>query len=124
MAKKEIDAVIVGADRIAANGDTANKTGTYGLAVLASCHDVPFYVAAPVATFDLSVPDGDAIPIEERSPSEVRKINGRLITVRGVNAGNPAFDVTPAGLITAIVTERGIIKRPDRRKIAKVAGAA
>ncbi|MCK4852567.1 MAG: S-methyl-5-thioribose-1-phosphate isomerase, partial [Candidatus Omnitrophica bacterium] len=124
MAKKEIDAVIVGADRIAANGDTANKTGTYGLAVLASYHDVPFYAAAPVSTFDLSVPDGAAIPIEQRDPSEVRKINGRLITVRGVNALNPAFDVTPAGLITAIITERGIITRPDRRKIAKVVRAA
>ena len=119
MAKKKVDAVIVGADRIAANGDTANKIGTYNLAILADYHGVPFYVAAPVSTFDLSLRRGKDIPIEERSPEEVKKINGKYITVRDVNVENPAFDVTPAKLITAIITERGVIKKPDRRKIAK-----
>ncbi len=120
MAKDEIDAVIVGADRIASNGDTANKIGTYNLAVLARYHDIPFYVAAPVSTFDLSLKTGDDIPIEERSPSEVKKINGAYITLPKVEVKNPAFDVTPAKLITAIVTERGVIAKPNRRMVAKV----
>lgn len=120
MANKEIDAVIVGADRIASNGDTANKIGTYGLAVLASFHKIPFYVAAPASTFDLSLRTGKGIPIEERDPSEVRRIGGKLITVKDIRVRNPAFDVTPAKLITAIITERGIITAPNRQKIAKV----
>ena len=117
MAKKEIDAVIVGADRIAANGDTANKIGTYNLAVLAKYHKIPFYVAAPVSTFDLSLSDGTHIPIEERGADEVRMVGSTSITVKKVDVRNPAFDVTPHGLITAIVTERGVIRRPDRAKI-------
>ncbi len=125
MAKREIDAVIVGADRIAANGDTANKIGTYNVAILADHHNIPFYVAAPVSTFDLSIPRGESIPIEERSHEEVKKIGGRYITPRNVKVKNPAFDVTPAGLITAIITERGIIRKPNKQKIArKVKGGA
>lgn len=120
MAAGEIDAVIVGADRIAANGDTANKIGTYSLAVLAAYHGIPFYVAAPVSTFDLNIASGRGIPIEERSSLEVKMIGKELITLKEVDTRNPAFDVTPAGLIKAIITERGVIKRPDRRKIAKV----
>ena len=122
MAKGEVDAVIVGADRIAANGDAANKIGTYPLAVLARHHRIPFYVAAPVSTFDLTLPAGHAIPIEERDHAEVRVIHGKSITVKGVGVRNPAFDVTPAGLITAIITERGIIRSPDKRKILAVIG--
>jgi len=120
MAKKEIDAVVVGADRIAANGDTANKIGTYGLAVLAAYHGVPFYVAAPASTFDLATASGRGIPIEERSPEEVRTVGQSRITVKDMPVKNPAFDVTPAKLITAIITERGVIKRPDKRNIEKV----
>jgi len=119
MAKKEIDAVVVGADRIASNGDTANKIGTYNLAVLARYHGIPFYVAAPASTFDLSLRGGKDIPIEERPPAEVKKINGRYITLEKVKVRNPAFDVTPAGLITAIITEKGVIPGPDKDKIRK-----
>lgn len=121
MAKKEIDSIIVGADRIASNGDTANKVGTYNLAVLAKHHKIPFYVAAPFSTFDLSIKNGSSIKIEERSPEEVRKVAGKYITLKEVDVKNPAFDVTPAGLITAIITERGVIKRPTRRKIKRLA---
>lgn len=102
--------VIVGADRIAANGDVANKIGTYGLAVLARNHGIPFYVAAPVSTIDLSIADGRAIPIEERSADEVTHLAGRRIAPEGVAVFNPAFDVTPAALVTAIITERGIFE--------------
>ncbi len=123
MAKGKIGCVVVGADRIAANGDTANKIGTYSLAVLADYHKVPFYVAAPHSTFDLSLADGSSIPIEERSLEEVKKINGRYITPKDIEAFNPAFDVTPAKLITAFITERGIIVKPNRKKI-KRAGKA
>ncbi|MGB2630256.1 MAG: S-methyl-5-thioribose-1-phosphate isomerase [Candidatus Omnitrophota bacterium] len=119
MGKREFDAVIVGADRIAANGDTANKIGTYNLAVLAAYHKIPFYVAAPVSTFDLALPGGSAIPIEERPASEVRKIGKEYIMPKNVDVKNPAFDVTPAKLITAIITERGTIRKPDREKIRK-----
>ncbi len=122
MSRGRIDAVIVGADRIAANGDTANKIGTYNLAVLAGYHKVPFYIAAPFSTFDLSMPDGTGIIIEERPSGEVKKIGREYITVKDVDVWNPAFDVTPAGLITAIITEKGIIERPDKRKIARVVG--
>jgi methylthioribose-1-phosphate isomerase len=119
MSKKEIDAIVVGADRIAANGDTANKIGTYNLAVLAKYHNVPFYIAAPVSTFDLTLSNGSKIPIEQRDPSEVRKCGRKYITVKNVDVKNPAFDVTPAKLITAIITERGIIRKPNRAKIKK-----
>jgi len=122
MSRGEIDAVIVGADRIAANGDAANKIGTYSLAVLASYHKVPFYVAAPFSTFDLSLETGGKIPIERRSGSEVKEVMGKLITLKGASVLNPAFDVTPAGLITAIITENGVIRKPDRKKIRRMAG--
>lgn len=124
MKKKKINVIIVGADRIAANGDTANKIGTYGLAVLARHHSVPFYVAAPASTFDLSLSTGSSIPIEERSGDEVRKINGEYITVKGVDTENPAFDVTPRDLITAIITEHGIIKKPDKKKVRAMIGGS
>jgi methylthioribose-1-phosphate isomerase len=112
MRRGEIGAVIVGADRIARNGDTANKIGTYSVAVLAKENGIPFYVAAPLSTIDLTLPDGGGIPIEERSPDEVREIGGRLVTVPYVEVRNPAFDVTPAKYITAIITERGVCKPP------------
>lgn len=112
MRRGEIDAVVVGADRIAANGDVANKVGTYSVAVLAKWHGIPFYVAAPVSTIDLSVADGSGIPIEERSPEEVTHIAGVRIAPEGVKVMNPAFDVTPAELISAIVTEGGIARPP------------
>ena len=108
-----VDAVIVGADRIAANGDTANKIGTYTLAVMARQHGVPFYVAAPTSTIDASLATGEAIPIEERDPEEVRTVLGRRIAPEGVEALNPAFDVTPHELITAIITERGVVRGPE-----------
>ena len=114
MARGEVDLVVVGADRIAANGDTANKIGTYGVAVLARHHGIPFYVAAPFSTIDPAVPDGSAIPIEERDPREVQELGGRRIVPAASPARNPAFDVTPAALITAIVTERGIFRQPYR----------
>ncbi len=107
-----IDAVLVGADRIAANGDTANKVGTYGLAVLAARHEVPFYVVAPTSTVDLATPDGAAIPIEQRSPSEVLLFRGQRVAPIRTGALNPAFDVTPAELISAIVTEEGVLRAP------------
>lgn len=109
-----VDAVIVGADRITANGDTANKIGTYGLAVLAAAHGVPFYVAAPWSTFDLSLPDGSGIPIEERSEEEMRVLSGGQRVPDAVRVWNPAFDVTPARYIAAIVTERGVFRPPYR----------
>ena len=112
MKKGEIDCVIVGADRIAANGDVANKIGTYSVAVLAKENGIPFYVAAPVSTLDLSIPDGGHIPIEERNPDEVRVIQGIAITPQGVPAANPAFDVTPARYVGAIITERGVVRAP------------
>ena len=106
-----VSAVVVGADRIARNGDTANKIGTYGIAVLAREHDVPFYVAAPVSTLDLSIPDGSHIPIEERSEDEVRHLSGVRISP-DVRAAHPAFDVTPSKFIAAIITERGVARAP------------
>ena len=108
----EIDFVVVGADRVAKNGDVANKIGTYTVAVLAREHGVPFYVAAPLSTIDLNTPSGAAIPIEERSAEEVVVLAGTRLAPRGVPARHPAFDVTPARLITAIITERGVA-RPD-----------
>lgn len=112
MSRGEVQAVIVGADRIAGNGDTANKIGTYSLAVLAAENKVPFYVAAPLSTIDRGLSDGSGIPIEERGPAEVREVGGRLITLPDVPVRNPAFDVTPARFITAIVTERGVSRPP------------
>jgi methylthioribose-1-phosphate isomerase len=108
----EVDAVLVGADRIAANGDTANKVGTYPLAVLAARHGIPFYVVAPLTSVDLDTPDGDAIPIEERAADEVRMVAGRLIAPPDTNVRNPSFDVTPAELITGLVTDEGVLRAP------------
>jgi methylthioribose-1-phosphate isomerase len=115
--KKTFDAVIVGADRIAANGDTANKIGTYTVAVLANAHGVPFYIAAPVSTIDINCPNGDAIPIEERSAAEVTAIGNVPIAPEGIHVRHPAFDVTPAKLITAIITDRGVLRPPFQESI-------
>lgn len=117
MANREIDLVIVGADRITKNGDVANKIGTYMLAVLAKYHNIPFYVAAPSSTFDLKLTDGHQIPIEERSKDEVIKINNLPITIDTINVKNPVFDLTPNELITAIITEKGILYPPYSQKI-------
>ena len=111
------DAVVVGADRIAANGDAANKIGTYTVAVLANAHNVPFYVAAPVSTIDPACPSGAQIPIEERSAAEVVEVNGGRVAPEGVHVRHPAFDVTPARLITAIITERGVLRPPYEEAI-------
>ena len=108
----EVDVVVVGADRIAANGDVANKVGTYGLAVLASHHGIPFYVAAPTSTFDADCPDGASIPVEHRDPDEVRMVGGVRMTPAGVAAENRAFDVTPAALVTGYITENGVFATP------------
>ena len=108
----KIDAALVGADRIAANGDVANKIGTYGVAVLCKVHRVPFYVAAPISTIDRSIATGKAIPIEERDPSEVTHLMGKRVAPHGVSVYNPAFDVTPARFVSAIVTEKGVLKPP------------
>ncbi len=125
MARGEVDVVIVGADRIAANGDTANKIGTYAVAIAARHHDIPFYVAAPTSTVDLATPDGEAIAIEERDPGEVTHVAGVRTTPEGAAARNPAFDVTPARLVTAIITEAGIARPPYRRSLpAHVRNAA
>jgi methylthioribose-1-phosphate isomerase len=112
LSRGKVSCVIVGADRIAANGDTANKIGTYTLAVLAKENGVPFYVAAPTSTIDLSLKSGDQIPIEERNPEEVTSIKGVRLAPKGVTAANPAFDITPHKYITAIITEKGIVGKP------------
>lgn len=112
MKKGLIDAVVVGADRIAANGDVANKIGTYTVALLAKEHGIPFYVAAPLSTIDLKIKHGDNIPIEERDSTEVTHLKGKRIAPKGINVRNPAFDVTPARLVSGIVTEKGVIRRP------------
>ncbi|MDD2804184.1 MAG: S-methyl-5-thioribose-1-phosphate isomerase [Elusimicrobiales bacterium] len=114
-----VNAIVVGADRIASNGDTANKIGTYGLAVIAKHHKVPFYVAAPTPTIDMKARDGDAIVIEERSCEEVTFVKGNRIAPKGVRVRHPAFDVTPAGLITALITEKGVISPVTRANITK-----
>ena len=124
MRQGKIQAVIVGADRIAANGDVANKIGTYGVAVLAKEHGIPFYVAAPWSTLDLATPHGDQIPIEQRSAREVTHSNGKQMTPHGVGIENPAFDVTPAKYVTAIITERGVLQSPYGESIAAMANAA
>ncbi|MCX5848368.1 MAG: S-methyl-5-thioribose-1-phosphate isomerase [Deltaproteobacteria bacterium] len=118
MRQGKIDKIIVGADRIAANGDTANKIGTYSLAVLAKAHRVPFYVAAPLSTIDVSLETGDSIPIEERKNEEVTHFKGVRSAPEGTKVYNPAFDVTPAQFIKAIITEKGILKKPYRTSIA------
>jgi methylthioribose-1-phosphate isomerase len=117
MSRGEVDVIVVGADRIAANGDTANKIGTYALAVLAKRHGIPFYVAAPLSTFDAKIPDGSHIPIEERPAGEVTGYRETRWAPEGVKVRNPAFDVTPAELITGNVTEKGVVLAPDRAKI-------
>ncbi len=119
MAAGKVDMVVTGADRIAANGDTANKIGTYGVACLAARHGVPFYVAAPFSTFDLETPDGSGIPIEQRDPAEVTMPWGVRFAPEGVDVYNPAFDVTPAELITGIITDRGLLKPPFTGSISK-----
>jgi methylthioribose-1-phosphate isomerase len=118
MSKGEIDCAIVGADRIAANGDVANKIGTYGVAVLAKEHGIPFYVAAPLSTIDLNTPDGPHIPIEERNAREVTHVGANRLTPEGAHIRNPAFDVTPAKFVTAIITERGIARAPFQESLA------
>lgn len=120
MREGRVQAVVTGADRIAANGDSANKIGTYGLAVLANAHDIPFYIAAPSSTFDLTLPSGDLIPIEERKAEEITHGFGRQTAPSGVAVYNPAFDVTPAHLIRAIITERGRIDPVDEQHIREM----
>ena len=117
MSRNEVDLVIVGADRIAANGDTANKIGTYTLAVLARRHGLPFYVAAPLSTFDRSMANGSLIPIEERPADEVTGYRGQRWAPEGVAVRNPAFDVTPADLVTAIICEKGVVPAPTRERL-------
>jgi len=112
MARGEVDLIVTGADRIAANGDTANKIGTYGVAVLAREHNIPFYVAAPLSTIDLQTPDGSHIPIEERNKKEVTHVAGSQLAPEGALVWNPAFDVTPHRFIAGIITERGIFRAP------------
>ena len=112
MAQGKVDLVLVGADRIAANGDVANKIGTYGLAVLAQAHNIPFYVAAPASTLDFNLPSGDYIPVEERDRNEVTEIAGKPVAPAGVQTWNPAFDITPNKLVTAIITGQGVVRQP------------
>ena len=114
MRRGEVDAVLVGCDRVAANGDVANKVGTYNLALVARAHGIPFYVCAPGSSIDLTTVDGDAIPIEERDPQEVTTLRGQRLAAPGASAWNPAFDITPAHLITALVTEFGVLRPPFR----------
>ncbi len=121
MKQNKIGAIVVGADRIAANGDVANKIGTYTVAVLAKEHGIPFYVAAPISTVDLQCPDGSQIPIEQRNTKEVSHIAGRQMVPDGVSIENPAFDVTPAKYVTAIITERGIARAPYQESLQALA---
>ena len=124
MSKGEVDVIVVGADRIAANGDVANKIGTYQLAVLAKRHNIPFYVAAPLSTFDPQIPDGSHIPIEERPAAEVTGYGDRRWAPQGVSVRNPAFDVTPADLITGIICEKGVVLSPNREKLQALMSTA
>ena len=119
MKEGKVQAVVTGADRIAANGDSANKIGTYSIAVLARAHGIPFYIAAPSSTFDLSLSSGDQIPIEERTSEEITHGFGRQTAPSGVKVYNPAFDVTPATYIEAIITEVGVIRPVSRKAIAE-----
>ncbi len=120
MKKGKINLIMVGADRIAANGDVANKIGTYSLAVLGNYHNIPFYVIAPTSTIDLQIESGDGIPIEERSSKEVTHLGSKRILPKGVNVFNPAFDVTPHKLISAIITERGILRKPYEEALKRI----
>ncbi len=125
MSRGKVDLVVVGADRIAANGDVANKIGTYSLAVIARENGIPFYVAAPISTVDLALASGADIPIEERSSAEVVEVSGRRIAPEGVTAAHPAFDVTPNRMVTAIITEHGVLRAPYEQSLADaVRGAA
>ena len=119
MKKIKIDGVFVGADRIASNGDTANKIGTYSLAVLAKHHNIPFYVAAPLSTVDYDVESGKYIPVEERSPDEVTRIKGVQFTIENIDVKTPAFDITPAELINGIITEKGVANFPFKDSLEK-----
>ncbi|WP_169979568.1 S-methyl-5-thioribose-1-phosphate isomerase [Tautonia rosea] len=123
MKEGRVQAVVVGADRIAANGDTANKIGTYSVALAARAHDIPFYVAAPSSTFDLTLSDGSSIPIEQRDPREITHGFGHATAPEGIQVYNPAFDVTPAALITAFITERGVIRPITREAIRNLIGS-
>jgi methylthioribose-1-phosphate isomerase len=122
MQQGKVDLVIVGADRVAANGDFANKIGTYSLAVLANAHGIPFYSAAPTSTVDMSIPDGGHIPIEQRSSDEVTHLRGMRIAPEGVLAAHPAFDVTPNRYLTALITEKGVIRAPFAEGLARIMG--
>jgi methylthioribose-1-phosphate isomerase len=124
MQRGEVDLVVVGADRIARNGDAANKIGTYGVAVLARAHGIPFYVAAPISTLDLSLNSGKEIPIEERAQTEVTEIAGRRLAPAGMRAANPAFDVTPASYVDGIITEQGVARAPYEESLPRLAGEA
>jgi methylthioribose-1-phosphate isomerase len=117
----QIDCVVVGADRIAANGDVANKIGTYSVAVLAKENNIPFYVAAPISTLDLSLPDGSHIPIEERTTREVTHVKDQRLVPKGVTIANPAFDVTPYRYVAAIITERGVARAPYEESLRQLA---
>jgi methylthioribose-1-phosphate isomerase len=121
MKSGRVDVVVVGADRIAANGDTANKIGTYMVAVLANEHGIPFYVAAPMTTLDLSLKSGDEIPIEERDPKEVTHIKDHQMAPEGIDVHNPAFDVTPNRLISAIITDKGVARAPFEESLRALA---
>lgn len=123
MKEKRVQAVITGADRIAANGDSANKIGTYSVAWLARSHGIPFYIAAPSSTFDLTLASGDSIPIEQRKPEEITQGFGKQTAPAGIEVYNPAFDVTPAGLIEGIITERGIIRPVNESRIRQILGS-
>jgi methylthioribose-1-phosphate isomerase len=112
IARGEVDIIFTGADRVAANGDVANKVGTYGLALAADAHDVPMYVVAPTSTFDLDLADGSLIPIEDRDPEEVLSLGGQRLAAANVGARNPAFDITPVGLLAGLITDRGVIRPP------------
>jgi methylthioribose-1-phosphate isomerase len=122
MGRGQVDLVVVGADRIARNGDVANKIGTYGVALLARAHGIPFYVAAPISTLDLDLTDGSQIPIEERAPEEVTHHGGRQLAPAGIRVANPAFDVTPASFVDAIITERGVARPPYDVSLPHLAG--
>src|SRR5205823_610429 len=120
MKQKKVDAVVVGADRIAANGDAANKIGTYMVAVLAQRHNIPFYVAAPITTLDLTIPTGEQIPIEERDPREITHVGAQQLGPDGIDVHNPAFDVTPNELIAAIITDKGVARAPFIESLRKL----
>jgi methylthioribose-1-phosphate isomerase len=124
MSKGEIDAVIVGADRISLNGDTANKIGTLGLSIMAKYYSIPFYIAAPISTIDTSIESGKYIPIEQRGENEVREVMGTKIIPEYMPVKNPAFDVAPCGNITAIITEKGVIEPPFKENIKKIVTSA